>query len=192
MRPTSFRFYFAAASLLALGLSAPMAQAAPAKKKTKNVVSKVAQWKPGLIKFAVKGGVMLPREGNADNGYVVGLEASLKLPALGRVSLQGDFAAGDIKISPTRDQDSDQRYLHLNYILTPRINSPVGKFYYGLGVTQGWMKAPVGGTASKLGLNVMAGYQFPNSLLVEARHSFLGDDKNTDLGGTSVMAGYRF
>ncbi len=153
---------------------------------------KVASAKPGMVKFALKGGVMLPREGRVDDGVVVGVEAALKLPALGRIALQGDVAAGDIDISPTRNKSADQRYLHLDYILTPRLNSPIGKFYFGAGLSQGWTDAPAGGSAKATGANVLVGYEFPNHWLVEGRHVFMNDDKTVDMGGTTLMGGYRF
>lgn len=188
-----------------LGLSAltfgATATAAPAKKKPaakssvaakgKSVLKAVGEARPGMLKFALKGGIMIPKEGRIEEGFVVGLEASLKLPALGKLSLQGDLATGDLELTPRRNTSADQRYLHLNYILTPKINSPVGKVYYGFGITQAWAKA-AGATASKMGANAIVGYQFPNNMMVEGRYSFVGSDRGVDMGGTSIMGGYRF
>lgn len=190
----------AALTAFYLGTGGAMAAGKPAAKtatkkgavsKAKTAAKTLNDLRPGMVKFALKGGVMIPKEGKVEEGFVVGLEASVKLPALGRLALQGELATGDLEFAPRRTKSADQKYLHLNYVITPRINSPIGKFYYGFGLSQGWSNAATG-SASKMGANVMAGYQFPNMMMIEGRYTFIGSDRNVDLGGTSLMAGYRF
>lgn len=180
-------------AVMAAALWLPLlAQAAPKKKPNPIAPRNALSMTPGMWKFTVVGGMYIPREGNLDAGPVVEVEASRVLGAKNRLGLGLGMAFGDIQSAPGFERESSQKYLHLTYTHHSNVKNPMGHFYYGGGLSWGQQRAVAGGKANGAGMHLLAGYLWRSGFVLQTRYTRLDEDKNTDLGGFGMMAGYSF
>lgn len=147
---------------------------------------------PATWRFAVKGGMMTPAEGSLESAPMFSLEGQYVKNETSRLAIQADFARGDVTVAPGRTRESNQRYVHLSYRHHPGVKNAMGELYVGGGLSIGTVKARAGGTATGHGGHLFTGYVWRSGFLLEARYSFLSSEKNTDLGGLALQAGYQF
>ncbi len=82
--------------------------------------------------------------------------------------------------------------MHLSWLHHNNVNQPLGQFYFGGGPSWTRQKGRTGSTASGFGFHATAGFQWRSGFLLETRYTHAGRDQRTDLGGWSLLAGYRF